>query len=100
MPNPNMPTSEVVTKLDAARRQLATAIELWFYDRDQVSVHALAFSAHEIIDVLSKKAGRTRDLLWDTIMVKDSDRRKYRDFLSESANFFKHGCKTQKLPLF
>ena len=31
-----------VTKLDAARRQLETAITLWFHDGDPVSIHTLA----------------------------------------------------------
>ena len=31
----------VVTKLDAARRQLRTAIRLWFQEADPVSIHTL-----------------------------------------------------------
>jgi hypothetical protein len=41
-------TKIVVTKLDAARRQLRTAIHLWFNDGDPVSIHALAFAAYEL----------------------------------------------------
>jgi hypothetical protein len=46
-----------VTKLEIARRQLATAIDLFFADRDFVSVYSLAANSWEIIDVLCRKAG-------------------------------------------
>jgi hypothetical protein len=84
---------EVVTKMDAARRQLATAIDLWFYGKDQVSVHALAFAAYEIIDAVSKKKGRTADLLFDSLVVKDEARPAFKDALKAGANFFKHASK-------
>ena len=46
-----------LTKLEVARRQLATAIELFFADRDVVSVYSLAANSWEVIDVLCRKAG-------------------------------------------
>jgi hypothetical protein len=45
-----------VTKLDSARRQLITAIRLFFDGGDAVSVYSLASNAWEIIDVLCTKA--------------------------------------------
>lgn len=42
----------LVTKIDAARRQLITAIRLFFDDADPVSVYSLASNAWEVIDVL------------------------------------------------
>ncbi len=38
-----------VTKLEAARRQIESAIWLWFVDDDHVSVHALAAAAHRLL---------------------------------------------------
>jgi hypothetical protein len=46
-----------LTKTTVARRQLATAIELFFAGRDLVSIYSLATNAWEIIDVLCIKAG-------------------------------------------
>ncbi len=46
-----------VSKLNAARRQLNCALELWFSDKDEVSVHTLAAAAHQIIYDISKKKG-------------------------------------------
>ncbi|AVA33441.1 hypothetical protein [Cupriavidus metallidurans] len=47
----------IVTKIDAARRQLITAIRLFFDGGDPVSVYSLASNAWEVIDVLATSAG-------------------------------------------
>jgi hypothetical protein len=44
-----------VTKLDAARRQLETAITLWFHEADPVSIHALTGAAHNLLCDLNTK---------------------------------------------
>ena len=41
--------SETRSKLDAACRQLNTAILLWFAEGDPVSIHMLACSAYQIV---------------------------------------------------
>jgi hypothetical protein len=64
-----------VTKLEAAQRQLRTAIRLWFEGGDPVSIHTLAFAAYEIAHVVSKKRNRARrDLIFDTLMIKEEHR--------------------------
>jgi hypothetical protein len=78
-------------KLDAARRQLRTAITLWFNDGDPIAVHTLAFAAYEIIHVISKKRNpHRRDLLFDTLVINDEFRRVWVDQIKKDANFFKH----------
>ncbi|WP_341312035.1 hypothetical protein WN982_10940 [Paraburkholderia sp. IMGN_8] len=47
----------LVTKIDAARRQLITAIRPFFDGGDPVSVYSLASNAWEVIDVLCTSAG-------------------------------------------
>ena|SRR5436305_13488939 len=42
-----------ISKLDAARRQLETAILLYFNEADPVSIHTLAAASHEILRDLS-----------------------------------------------
>jgi hypothetical protein len=65
-------TTIIITKLDAARRHLATAIRLWFQNEDVVSIHTLAFAAYEVIHVISKKRNQyRRDLLFDSDWIKD-----------------------------
>jgi hypothetical protein len=79
-----------LTKLDVARRQLDTALELWFGDRDPVSVHTLAMAAYEVIDTLNKLGGDNSRLLFNSDMIKDEYRRLWVDTLRKDANFFKH----------
>lgn len=79
-----------ITKLDAAKRQLRTALTLWFTDGDPVSVHTLACAAYEIVHVVSKRRGRSTELLFDTLEIKDEHRSEYNIWLKGPANFFKH----------
>lgn len=83
---------ETVSKIDAAKRQLATAIELWFRDGDAVSIYTLSHAAYEVIHEISKPT-RKRDLLFDSIVIKDEYQKEYVDTLKRPANFFKHGLR-------
>jgi hypothetical protein len=82
--------SETVSKLDGARRQLSTAIELWFNDKDAVSIHSLAYAAYDVIHTLSEKHGRTKKLFLDSDLVKHEYKRIFRDAARRAGNFFKH----------
>ena len=87
----NLKAKISVTKLDAAKRQLRTAIRLWFLGGDPVSIHTLAFTAYEIIHVLSKKHDQwRRTLIFDADMIKDEYRPEWNKAVKGSANFFKH----------
>jgi hypothetical protein len=87
-------TKIVVGKLDAAHRQLRTAIRLWFEGGDPVSIHTLAFAAYEIAHVVSKKRNRARrDLIFDSLMIKDEHRAEWNKTIKDHANFFKHAKK-------
>lgn len=87
------PTPHIkISKLTAARRQLQTAIALWFTDGDPVAIHTLAFAAYEIIHAISKKRNpNRRDLLFDTLVIKDEHRQEFNRSIKAAANFFKHG---------
>jgi hypothetical protein len=89
----NSPIIEHVTKLEAARRQLATAIDLWFNEKDTVSSHTLAFAAYEIIDAVTRKMGRTTSLLYDAKYIPEDKREEVKSFVRKSPNFFKHGSR-------
>lgn len=81
-----------ISKLDAARRQLQTAIALWFSGGDPVATHALAYAAYEIIHAVSKKRNpNRRDLLFDSAQVSEENRKEINNALKSHANFFKHG---------
>lgn len=78
-----------VSKMEAAQRQLRTAIELWFKGGDPVSTHTLAWASHEIIHTLFRRRGFS-GLLFDTDIIKDEYRTEYGRWMSKSATFFKH----------
>ncbi|WIM04712.1 MAG: hypothetical protein OHM77_08355 [Candidatus Nitricoxidivorans perseverans] len=85
---------EVVTvkKLEAAKRQLHTAITLWFADADSVSVHTLACAAHQIVhDINGKSKGD--ELLLDSSVIKDEYRKEYLGEMRRAMRFFKHADK-------
>lgn len=80
-----------VGKLDAARRQLETAIKLWFSGGDPVSIHTLVHAAYEIIHYISKLRNPTRhDLLLDSVVIKDEYRSEFAKLIKKPGNFFKH----------
>ena len=84
-----------IGKLDAARRQLSTAIKLWFSGADPVSIHSLAYASHEIIHRLYRRKGLD-DLLYDSKALTDEQRSEFPRLLKESANFFKHATREQQ----
>ena len=79
-----------LTKLDAAGRQLDTAIRLFFGDGDAVSVHSLAVSAANVLSDLAehKNAG----VSWRTRTRDDSglSMKALKALMHEEWNFFKH----------
>jgi hypothetical protein len=80
-----------ISKLDAARRQLRTAITLWFSDGDAVAIHALALASYEILHAVSKKRNPSRmKLVFDSDFIPEEFRRDVNITLKKSANFFKH----------
>ncbi len=81
-----------VSKLNAARRQLDCAIELWFSEKDDVSIHTLAAAAHQIIYDTNKKKGG-QELLFDSIVIRDEYRSEFVALIKRDMNFFKHADK-------
>lgn len=80
-----------ISKLDAGRRQLRTAITLWFNGGDPVAIHTLAFAAYEVLHYLSQKRDPSRqDLIFDSAWVKTEFRRHWNQKVRKEANFFKH----------
>lgn len=81
---------EKVTKLDAAKRQLKTAIRMFFEDGDTVSIHTLAAAAHEILRDLHRARGEQLGSLKDYIELLPGKQDEARRKANEAENFFKH----------
>ncbi len=81
-----------VSKTDAAKRQIETAIRLWFFSGDPVSIHTLAAAAHQILHALGKKRGVSA-ILRDLPGVRPERKKELRELLGRYENFFKHADK-------
>lgn len=79
-----------LTKVDAARRQLATAIRLFFNSEDSVSVFSLAANAWEVVDsVCTHRRIASMSAQARTYVAPGKDLKK--DYInSPFRNFFKH----------
>lgn len=86
-------STETITKLAAAERQLDTAIALWFSEADTVSIHTLTCSAHEIIRTTNRLQKEHKDILYDSLRIKEEYRKKWADTLKQHYNFFKHAVR-------
>jgi hypothetical protein len=99
MPIDHQLTKLPVTKLDAARRQLETAITLWFHDSDPVSIHTLASAAYQILyDINSKRGGKP--MMPDSPNIRPERYKEVRQVLAQAENFFKHADRDPKETLF
>jgi hypothetical protein len=84
--------AEQITKLEAARRQLVTAIRLFFEDADSISVYSLAHSSWEILDALCSHRGLLRfrnEMSSATGRGEDE----IKQIANYGRNFFKHANK-------
>jgi hypothetical protein len=80
-----------ISKLEAARRQLKTAITLWFTGGDPVAIHSLAFASYEVLHAISEKRDPKRsDLIFDSALIEDERRNEWNKVVRKDANFFKH----------
>lgn len=79
----------MITKSDAAVRQLGAAMRMWFREDDPVAIHTLAAASHEILHQLNK-LGNHDPLLLDSDLIKDEYRKLWIDSVRKHANFFKH----------
>lgn len=77
--------------MDAARRQLETAVVLYFHEGDPVSIHTLTGAAYEVLRNLNhKQDGNPMIKDWAPEMIKPEYAGNFRDLLNQAQNFFKH----------
>lgn len=82
-----------ITKLDAARHQLETAIRLLFEQADPVSVHTLAHASFGILKGIAehRKEGRVLDVAKE--LASRGKNGEFWNGFNRTGNFFKHGDK-------
>ena len=79
-----------VSKLDAAKRQLDIAINLFFKNSDPISIHTLTAAAYEILAVIAKHEN-IQTIIKNNPLIKKEHQKEYHDCLVKAQNFFKHG---------
>ena len=84
-----------ISKLDAARRQLETAIRLYFSQCDPVSIHTLISAAYNVLRDINKKLGGDKLLMKDGLIerVKEGHEKEAWQLINKAENFFKHADK-------
>ena len=82
-----------LSKLEAARRQLETAIKLYFEYGDEVSIHALAAAAYSLIRDINEHRGGEPMLKDLHLFLSDGLAREFRKYINRPENFLKHADK-------
>jgi hypothetical protein len=82
-----------LTKLEAARRQLESAVRLYFAYGDEVSIHTLAAAAYSLVrDINEHRHGEP--MLKDLhLLLPDGLSREFRNYINRPENFLKHADK-------
>jgi hypothetical protein len=90
-----------VSKLDATRRQLETAIRLYFWDADAVSIHTLTAAAYDVLRDVTKQKGADPMLIKGQLLelVKPEYKQMVIDKANEAQNFFKHADRDHEATL-
>jgi hypothetical protein len=79
-----------ISKIQAAESQLKTAIELFFKDRDSISIHTLGSAAQEILESLGVK-NKIKSMRLKMLEMAEKDKQKALHNSQEyHKNFFKH----------
>lgn len=84
---------KVLSKVDVSKRQLVTAIRLFFNGEDEVAIHTLAAAARNVLCDLCAHHRITHPLLLDELLrdlVKPERHKEVREKFREYENYFKH----------
>jgi hypothetical protein len=80
-----------IEKLEAARRNLAAAVRLFFERQDPIAIHTLAAAAQGVICDVAKARGQSNtSILHDHPQIPESARKEWITILNAPRNFFKH----------
>lgn len=83
-----------VEKFKVAEEQLITAIDLFFNNKSEISVHTLVRAAHEIFDKLCEHKNLQRGVVYEGMKGISGEKKKLVfNKINEAKNFFKHADK-------
>ncbi|MCP4551985.1 MAG: hypothetical protein GY834_08125 [Bacteroidetes bacterium] len=88
----------IVDKFEVAKRQIISAIKMFFYEWDVVSQHTLLGAAHQILCDISKIEGKSLSIK-DSPLIKEDKRKEFIKAVNMPQNYFKHAEKDHKQKL-
>lgn len=80
----------VINKIDAAERQLVEAIKMFFERKDPICIHTLTGAALGILESLAQVKHIENPIGKNSCIIKDSEKKVWRNALAKHRNFFKH----------
>jgi len=82
----------LISKLDAAKRQLETAIRIYFSSGDPVSIHTLTAAAYNVVRDVNKNMGGEKLLAKEGFLeyIKEGHEQEVWEIINKAENFFKH----------
>jgi hypothetical protein len=81
---------EEITKREAARREINSAIRMYFSGEDALSIHALAAGAMQLLQDLGKKQGKNLGIELGMQYIYEDRRAEMRAIMRKPQNFVKH----------
>ena len=78
-----------IDKLEAARRQMDTAIKLFFEDEDPISTHTLIMSSARILNDMTKQSESSFSYRIEDY-IRPGREKEFFSHFNKAANFFKH----------
>lgn len=85
-----------ITKIESARRQLETAIKMYFYDDDIVSVYALTWNVYNLLSDLIEQEEEQQLINRSLSFIIPEERKEMRELVRKAGNFFKHATKKEE----
>lgn len=85
-----MESELIISKWDAARRQLETAILLYFNESDPIAIHTLTAAAYNVIRDINENQSGTPMFIKRSDIVRPEHVEEVRAKLNEVENFLKH----------
>ena len=79
----------VVTKTEAACRQVREAVLLYFEERDPIAIHTIVASAHQVLIDIGKRAG-VQSIVKNPSALEGQDVQSFLRLVNYPYNFFKH----------
>ncbi len=81
-----------ISKLDAAKRQLECAINLFFKQADPISIHTLTAAAHQLLMDIGRLEN-VKSFVKESSLIKKEYFAEYIKTINTAENFFKHAEK-------